>query len=253
MKIELCKPLSVFARGRRENMEDCIFPVHGSALETDTLFLVCDGMGGHAKGEVASRLACDGFTEFIAQHPDAIISEGFFLDAFNHVQNLFDLFIESHAETGGMGTTLVMLYLYSGGAVIVHCGDSRFYHFRGHKLGWKTRDHNLVNEWVRQGLISEEEAAGHPRSNVITRAIQGNKASGVKPDIHFISEPETGDYFFLCTDGLYESINDGQLGEILSADISDEEKINIINELCEGNSRDNYSAYLIKIKNIVPD
>jgi serine/threonine protein phosphatase PrpC len=251
MKIELYKPLSIFGQGARDNMQDCIYPPHGTAKETDSFFIVCDGMGGHAKGETASNLACVSLAEYFTNYPVAGISEQYFLDAFTYVQSVFDNYLQEHKEAGGMGTTLVMLYLANGAAAVIHCGDSRCYHFRDSDLIWKTSDHKLVNEWVKQGLITEQEAVNHPKSNIITRAIQGKNIPGVKPDIFFINQPRQGDYFLLCTDGLYESINDVQLGEILSSKGADEEKINLIGELCEGNSRDNYSAFLLKIKNVI--
>lgn len=251
MKIELYKPLSVFAQGRRDNMEDNIFPAHRAASGNESFFIVCDGMGGHQRGETASKLACEGFAEYFATHPAEDVSEQYFLDAFSFVQDRFDAYINEHKETRGMGTTMVMLYLFNETAAVIHCGDSRCYNFRAADLLWRTQDHKLVNELLKQGLISEREMAAHPRSNVITRAIQGNNILKTQPDIHFINDLKPGDYFFLCSDGIYESISDGQLGEILSAESNDDEKIHIIEELCEGNSKDNYSAFLLKIKNMV--
>jgi serine/threonine protein phosphatase PrpC len=249
MKIELYKPLSIFGQGKRDNMEDCIFPAHRTAKETDPFFIVCDGMGGHTMGETASKLACEGFAGYFVNHPTTGISEQYFLDAFNYVQDLFDSY--EHNETRGMGTTLVMLYFSNDFAAVTHCGDSRFYHFSGPGLIWRTEDHKLVNEWVRCGLISAHDALIHAKSNIISRAIQGNNTLKTKPDIHFIYEIKPGDYFLLCTDGLYESITDEQLGEIISAGSNDDEKLQIIQELCEGNSKDNYSAFFLKIKNII--
>ncbi|NTV83945.1 MAG: serine/threonine-protein phosphatase [Bacteroidales bacterium] len=251
MKIELHRPLSIFARGRRENMEDYIFPEQGIATSADFFFIVCDGMGGHTKGETASKLACEGFSGYFAAHPVSSPSEPYFLDAFDHVQGLFDAYIDEHQETRGMGTTLVMVYLAPDAAHVIHCGDSRFYHFRDRERLWRTRDHKLVEEWVSQGLISAQEALKHPMSNRITRAIQGYGVLKVKPDIHVIHDLKPGDYFFLCTDGIYESITDEELEDIISASVNDDEKLKIINEVCEGNSKDNYSAFLLNIRSII--
>jgi serine/threonine protein phosphatase PrpC len=251
MKIELFSPLSIFARGKRDNMEDCIFPGYGLAKDSDTFFIVCDGMGGHNRGETASNLACQGFSEYFSDNPYPGNPEHYFRDAFDYVEGLFDLYTDQHKETRGMGTTLVMIYFINDTAVVMHCGDSRCYHFRGNELAWRTRDHKLVEEWVSQGLISAQEAAKHPKSNMITRAIQGFNTLKVEPDINIISDIKPGDYFFLCSDGIYESISDSQLGEILASGSSDTEKIQIIEELCSGNSKDNYSAYMLKIKNLV--
>jgi protein phosphatase len=250
MKIELCKPLSIFAPGKRDNMEDAIFPEHGIAKDSDTLFLVCDGMGGHNRGETASSLACRGFSDYFAANPLKSISEQYFLDAFHFVEGLFDSYTEEHKETRGMGTTLVMACFIDEAAVVTHCGDSRLYHFRGQELLWRTCDHKLVEELVRQGIITPGEAVHHPKSNVITKAIQGYNTLNVEPEIHIINDIKPGDHFFLCSDGIYESITDPQLGEILASGSTDAEKLQIIEELCAANSKDNYSAYLLRIKNI---
>jgi PPM family protein phosphatase len=250
MKIELYKPISIFAKGKRDNMEDAIYPEPGKAKDTDTCFLVCDGMGGHNRGETASSLACQGFSDYFAKNPLAHISEQYFLDAFHYVEELFDAYIDEHKETRGMGTTLVMACFIDEAAVVTHCGDSRLYHFRGQELLWKTRDHKLVEELVRQGIITPGEAVHHPKSNVITRAIQGYNTLKVEPDVHIIQDIKPGDHFFLCSDGIYESISDLQLGDILASENTDHEKLQIIEELCEANSKDNYSAYLLRIKNI---
>lgn len=251
MQIELFTPGTVFCQGRRENMEDYIFPVQGEAKEKDTLFIVCDGMGGHAKGETASKLACETFADYLLPHLSEDITERLLTDAFDHVQNTFDQYISGNPETKGMGTTVVLAILNNKGVAVLHCGDSRLYHFRKSELKWKTTDHTLVNEWLKQGLVTKNEAERHPKSNVITRAIQGKNVHNVHPDLHFISDFLAGDYLFLCTDGIYSGVTDEQLTEILSSNEADEAKLNYIKSLCEGNSRDNYSAYLLKIRDIL--
>jgi protein phosphatase len=247
MNIVPGKPCSIFAQGKRDNMEDFIFPEHGTAEESDRFFIVCDGMGGHNKGETASRLAARGFAGYFAQHSSGNISEQYFKDAFLHVEQLFDNYLDEHKEAHGMGTTLVMIYFMHDTAFVTHCGDSRCYHFRGAELLWRTSDHVLAEEWVRQGRITAEEAGKYAKSNVITRAIQGYKTLKVEPDIGKINDIKPGDYFLLCSDGIYESLTDLQLCEIFASNTSAGEKIQIIEELCEGNSRDNYSAYLLNI------
>jgi len=250
MKIELYRPHSIFAQGNRDHMEDYIFPLHGTASDNDRLFIVCDGMGGHTKGEVASKLACEEFASYFRNNKPEELSEKYFLSAFDHVQDEFDKYISSHTEAKGMGTTIVLVYLAEDAATVVHCGDSRFYHLRKDKILFRTRDHKLVEEMVRQGIISAEAAKNHPKKNVITRAIQGKLVSNPKPEIHFLRDLKPGDYMLLCTDGISDGLSDQQISEILSSDTSDEEKMNLIQAMCEGNSNDNYSAYLIKIKNI---
>jgi protein phosphatase len=100
---------------------------------------------------------------------------------------------------------------------------------------------------VRQGVITAEEAASRPKTNRITRAIQGHTVQKTKPDIHFISDIEEGDLFFLCSDGILEAVSDADLTDILSSAQTLNEKMEIIHQICEANSRDNFSAYLIEV------
>ncbi|MBE0662712.1 MAG: serine/threonine-protein phosphatase [Bacteroidales bacterium] len=250
MKIDLFKPQFIFGKGKRDNMEDCIFPYPGLASENDGFFIVCDGMGGHAKGEVASKLACETLGNYFSNHISEMISETTFLDAFNKLQSVFDEYTSNNASAKGMGTTVVMAVLHHNGIAVAHVGDSRFYHFRNGKIIWQTLDHSLVNQWVKQGLISKADAIKHPKSNVITRAIQGKKVAKVSPEVNFIYYVVPGDYFLLCTDGITEGISESQLCDILGSDNDNETKIGLIEQLCEANSRDNYSAYLLKVKEI---
>jgi PPM family protein phosphatase len=251
MKIEIFTPGSIFCQGRRENMEDHLYPVSGTATKDDTLFIVCDGMGGHTNGAVAGKLACEAFAEYLTHHLTKEISAGLLTNAFDHVQNTFDLYIANNPQTKGMGTTVVLVILNPNGVAVLYCGDSRLYHFRNGELKWKTTDHTLVNEWLKQGLLTKTEAERHQKSNVITRAIQGNIIRKIQPDIHFISDLLSSDYLLLCTDGIYSGVSDEQLTEILASNEEDHTKLNHINSLCEGNSRDNYSAYLLRISNII--
>lgn len=251
MKIELFTPGTIFCQGKRENMEDYILPVEGTANENDTLFIVCDGMGGHTKGEAASKLASETFAGYLIPRLTEDITARLLTDAFDHVQNTFDLFVADNPETKGMGTTVVLAILNREGVAVLHCGDSRLYHFRNSEIIWKTTDHTLVNEWLKQGLVTKNEAEHHPKSNVITRAIQGKHVHNVQPDVHFISDIRTDDYLLLCSDGIYSGVSDDQLTEILASNEADEAKLNHIKSLCEGNSRDNYSAYLVKVRDIL--
>lgn len=251
MGIELCKPVSIFQQGSRDNMEDYILPLHGKANENDKLFVVCDGMGGHARGEVASKLACEGFVDYFATHQTASPDDHFLLKAFNHVQSQFDNYIKINRDTKGMGTTVVLVYFTGSAAWVMHCGDSRLYHFRENQLLWRTWDHNMATELFLKGRMSLTEALLAPKSNMITRAIQGHSILKTHPDFHCIDKLQAGDCIFLCTDGITEGISDEQLTDIVASKNSDKEKINIIELLCEGNSRDNHSAFLIRIRNVV--
>lgn len=246
MEIRLNPPLFLNEKGKRENNEDSIFPMPGKVTAEDRLFIVCDGVGGAAKGEVASRLACDSLSAYFSKHQKQA-DEAAILEAFDFTQNQFDDYLLKQPAAKGMGTTLVMMLVHELGLTVAHCGDSRFYHFRKNRIIWQTLDHNITNELVRQGVITAEEAASRPKTNRITRAIQGHTVQKTKPDIHFISDIEEGDLFFLCSDGILEAVSDADLTDILSSAQTLNEKMEIIHQICEANSRDNFSAYLIEV------
>lgn len=246
MEIRLKPPLFLNEKGQRENNEDSIFPLPGKGTAADKLFIVCDGVGGATKGEVASRLACDSMSVYLSKH-QIQAGEAAILEAFDYTQNQFDDYLQKQPEAKGMGTTLVMMLVHEQGLTVAHCGDSRFYHFRKNRIIWQTFDHSMTNELVRQGLISAEEAASRPKSNRISRAIQGYSVHKSKPDIHFINDIKGGDLFFLCSDGVFEAFSDAELTDILSSSQTLNEKMEIIHQICEANSRDNFSAYLIEV------
>lgn len=161
---------------------------------------------------------------------------------------------EESEHKGIMGTTLALLYFSFDKVYIAHIGDSRVYQIRiigGQPcIVHKTFDHSLVNELLRDRIITEQEAASHPNKNIITRAIQPAPAKRYEADVSVVNDILVGDYFFLCTDGVIESLTDNELVKILSEDISDSDKINKIREICSIGSKDNNTAYLIHVKNI---
>lgn len=227
-------------------MEDSIFPGPGTATDADRLFIVCDGMGGHAKGEIASKLACDNFSKMLMAKPE-MLDESALLQAFSETQDLVDQYTTNHPEAEGMGTTIVLAAFTGNGLFVLHCGDSRLVHIRESEILFKTTDHSMVYDWVKQGRLTEQEADRHPMSNIITRAIQGRKVQDVQPDIRFISDLRAGDYIFMCSDGVIESVSTGRLVEILQSGDNDETKMETLRHTCEAHSKDNYSAYLLRI------
>lgn len=250
MKIKIYQPLAIHQVGKRENNEDAVYPLIGKATENDKLFLVCDGVGGATKGEVASQLATQSFAEYfqknaISESDNAIINQ-----ALDFVQEQFDVYIGANPTAKGMGCTLTLLHLHELGVSIAHAGDSRIYHIRNGKIQWRTEDHKMVTEMLKAGVLTPEQAANHPQSNVISRAIQGKTIKAVKADFKLIENIEPNDSFFMCTDGVIESLSDDLLEDIIGNAESDEEKIKLIQQICQGQSSDNFSAFLIKIKTI---
>lgn len=257
--------LSIYEYGQRKDkngnphQEDWIYPSSGTIDNgKDRLFILCDGMGGHAAGEVASAAVCEAMSKTIngALEKGEKFSEQLLLEAIEAAYNLLDERDTSEDGQKKMGTTMTCLMLHEGGATIAHIGDSRVYHIRP-KTGKKqdvvfcTRDHSLVNDLIRIGEITEEEALNHPQKNVITRAMQPNLEHRYKADIITTKDIRPGDYFYLCSDGMLEQTSNDNLCFILANDVTDEEKRDMLVKVSK-NNRDNHSAHLIHILDVQP-
>jgi PPM family protein phosphatase len=227
-------------RQRREN-ED-------SAYMSAPVFVVADGMGGAQAGEVASRIAIETFQQGLPNSgtPEARLAERV-RDA-NH--RIYD---RSRAEQGreGMGTTLTAAYLDDGHLAIAHVGDSRAYLLRDGELTRLTRDHSLVDELVRQGKLTEEQAAEHPQRSIITRAL------GPEPEVEVDTWTYTvraGDVVLLCSDGLTSMVPEDRMAEIIrSAPTLAEAGDLLIAEANEAGGRDNITVVLWRIEEGEPD
>ena len=239
--------------GKRGNNEDNVYPKSTEKKPVDNLFMVCDGVGGAEKGEVASSIACASVAEFMRimqQTPEIIITDDLIQDAVHQAEQGMQNYIADFPESKGMASTFTMLYFTPQNAVIAHCGDSRVYHIRNGKILFQTHDHSLVNELLASGFIkTEEEARNHPKKNMITRALSGDKKDKAVADVKFIPNDEIfrDDLFLLCSDGVLESIENTTIEQIIKREKSPEEIINEIYTRCEGHSNDNYSAIVVKV------
>lgn len=249
MKIQIAAPLALHEQGQRPNNEDNLFPVLGKNTSDDRLFLVCDGVGGADKGEIASAIVCRSIPHYFSQNRIAISDEQTINNAVAYAEAELERHIEAHPDTAGMATTLTLLHFHDQGTSVAHIGDSRIYHVRNGQICWRSQDHSYVNELVKSGIISSEEARKHPKRNVITRAVQGTKTP-VKADVHLIEDVREEDYFFLCTDGILEGFEESDLMEILGNQQSDLEKMAQIQKQCQAKSHDNFTAFLIHIRSV---
>jgi serine/threonine protein phosphatase PrpC len=174
----------------RSNNED-------SYYAGDHLLVVADGMGGMAAGDLASRLAIDAMTPL-----DVQIDNDQQMDALHQALEAANGLIAEQVVADnslqGMGTTLTAVIFSGTRAAMAHVGDSRAYLLRDGRLNQLTKDDTYVQMLVDQGLISPDEAAGHPRRSVVTRVLQGEPVS----PSYVIVEPEAGDRWMLCSDGL---------------------------------------------------
>lgn len=255
MKFTIATPLAIHEMGKRQNQEDAIYPKMGNATAEDRLFIVCDGMGGHESGEVASNTVCHAISLYIREKTDKnTFSEAQLNQALEYAYDALDEADKGHDSVKKMGTTLTLLKFHEGGCTLAHIGDSRIYHIRpSEHYIWHTRDHSLVNDLYEIGEISLEEMKTFPQKNVITRAMQPGLEKRPKANVRQITDVKAGDYFFLCSDGMLEETEDENLLNIFSdPETTDEEKKEILIKVTEEN-RDNHSAYIIHVTEVSED
>ncbi|HEY3352852.1 MAG TPA: Stp1/IreP family PP2C-type Ser/Thr phosphatase [Polyangia bacterium] len=197
-----------------------------SLLEDEQLFMVADGMGGHASGEVASKMAADAIAEFYLRTKDEDATWPYKMDRqLSYIENRlvcgiklanYRIFEAASQDIRfkGMGTTVVSLLLNAEKVYIAHVGDSRCYRVRTGKIDQMTRDHSLLEDYMdAKPDMTEEEKRNFPHKNVITRAL--GMRDTVQVDIK--REPiQDGDFFVLCSDGLSGMVRDPQILEIVS-------------------------------------
>src|ERR1700733_438113 len=196
-----------------------------SIIEESGLYIVADGMGGHASGEVASKMAVDYMKEFfVATSSDPERTWPYKMDRSKGYEEnrlitgikLANLRIYESAQREsrqrGMGTTIVVLFAVEDGVYVAHVGDSRSYRFRDGKIEQLTEDHSLLNDYIKMKRLTAEEIANFPHKNVIVRAL-GMKDT-VKVDTRF-EAPRANDIYLLCSDGLSGPVTDDEMLEIL--------------------------------------
>ena len=212
-------------------------------------------MGGHDAGEIASGIVCTTLgarcSQYLKLHqelPDSVLLE-----------LLEETYLELDKHDSGsskkMGTTLAFLALHSNGATVAHIGDSRVYHIRPGDsdietiILFKTEDHSLINDLIKIGELTKEEARHSSKRNVITRAMQPN-IDRCKADIQHISDIKEGDYFYICSDGMLEQDemeNGAALKRIFSNEVPNiKEKVSILKGATAENS-DNHTAFIIEV------
>lgn len=243
--------------GQRENQEDSLYPALGKQTDQDRLFILCDGMGGHEKGEVASSTVCDVISKTVLSiwNPNEPLTDEMFKTALDKAFDALDA--KDNGEERKMGTTMTFLCLHANGVTVAHIGDSRVYQLRPKskkgpaQIVFRTQDHSLVNDLVKIGEITEEEAKHHPQKNVITRAMQPSQERRVKADIAHLTDVKPGDYFYMCSDGMLEQASDENILNIITKpDATNEQKIEILHGATDEN-RDNHTANIIYIENVI--
>jgi len=212
------------------------------------IFIVCDGMGGAAGGEIASRLAVDTVMAHLAAHPKDLSPREALHQAVCTANRAVHERAESDPGLSGMGTTLVALLLQPGAALIAHAGDSRCYLFRSGKLSRQTHDHSLIDEQIRLGTITAEEAEHSPFRSVITRAI-GTQPSVSEEILELPVQP--GDLFLLCTDGLTREVREDEIARTLAIATQSPEldpaAFRLVESANQAGGRDNITCLLVRV------
>lgn len=254
MKVRIYQPQAIYEVGGRANQEDAIFPALGAATAADRLFILCDGMGGHEKGEVASQAVSRAMAEYIGRNADVseAVDDDVLLAALEAACRALDALDDGAARK--MGTTLCLMLFHRGGLTAMHVGDSRIYHIRPaeHRVLYQSRDHSLVYELFQAGEITYEQMRTSPQKNIITRAIQPGEDNRVRPAIVHIADIRAGDYFYMCSDGMLERMENSGLCALLSADTTDESKREALVAATAANA-DNHSAYLVHIADVAAE
>ena len=216
-----------------------------SLLARAPLFVVADGMGGAQAGEVASQIAVESFRHGLkdASQPEAALAT--LAQAAN--SRIHEL-SHSNAEQAGMGTTLTAVYVGEQEVAIAHVGDSRAYCLREGELQRLTDDHSLVDELLRQGRLTPEEAVEHPQRSVITRAL--GPEGKVEVDTRSF-RARAGDVYLLCSDGLTTMLTEEEIAAILGSHhrLRDAGEA-LIAAANEAGGRDNITVLLIRLEDV---
>jgi protein phosphatase len=206
----------------RKNNEDACF-----VIPKENVYILCDGVGGHNSGEVASRRTVSGIAEYVSENSLEDVK------TFRTVKTYFNNCVQkvnyeiltasrSQIENRGMATTLVLSYFCKNKLYVLNVGDSRAYILRDGVLKQITEDHTYVNSLIKAGVITEEQAEAHENKNMITRAVGADYS--VQADF-FSMTIRPGDIILMCSDGLYGEIPDEKMAELLQQEKS-------MNDIC---------------------
>lgn len=255
MKIITKLALALNEIGKRRRQEDSLMPNPYVNCVGKNCFIVCDGIGGYEKGDVASRTVATSL--YVLLH-GVEVDEPTFSNALGYSFDALDskAKIENSNE---MGTTMACLCFSENGYLAAHIGDTRIYHVRpslaaggSPEILYKSWDHSYLNMLIKLGEITEMEATGSKYKNVLLKAMQCNMTNRPIPIIHISTDVAAGDYFFMCSDGVWECMEDEDLCLILdNHSLTDAQKLERIKAICEAKSLDNYTCWLIPVQTIM--
>jgi PPM family protein phosphatase len=229
-------------RGPRRNNQDAL-------LAEPPVFVVADGMGGHAAGELASAIVVETFETLIGRDD---VTPAAVCELIGRSNEAILRTADADPERHGMGTTLVALVMVNDGTadywLAANLGDSRLYRFSHGELRQLTVDHSYVQELVDAGRIDAEEARLHPQRNIITRVLGSRQPPEAE---YWLFMPEAGERYLLCSDGLCGELADGEIARLL-ADVVDPSLAasTLVREALMAGGRDNATAIVIDVKGV---
>lgn len=221
-------------KGKRDKNEDCLV---AKKINDLYVFGIADGMGGHARGEFASKIAIGELKESFKRKGQAGLIDGF--------EKANDTIVNENARRqSNMGTTLAACSYNekTGECIIAHVGDSRVYIF-GDKI-WKTTDHSMVQNLVKKGVIAEEEAFGHPQKNIVTKALGLEKRVDIDINKKIIKNAN----LLLCSDGLSDYVNDEEIAKIVEKYRPEMVCKKLVKKALDNGSKDNITIIVVNLK-----
>lgn len=243
---------------RREKNED-------SYLVNDDLrlYAVADGMGGHLGGDIASKLATDTLDEVVKaleSDPDTTLQEGVSIKPGEYQgylryaiklssKRIFDR-SRDESQLKGMGTTMVSILFRDNKVYIANVGDSRAYRIRDEEIVQVTKDHSLVGEQMRAGIMTEEEARGSRLKNIITRSVGFQEDVDADIDIRVVRQ---GDRYLLCSDGLSNLMEDGEIRDVVATNDLEKAAKRLVDLANERGGDDNITVILAEVSELDED
>ncbi len=230
----------------REHNEDYLghFIKNAGKKDSSIIAIVADGMGGAAAGEIASKIAVNTILNIYTNHPSENILE-ILEEALLGTKEEMLTTAQNEAHLRGMGTTIVAIVLKNETAYYAHIGDSRIYYISSNETKQLTQDHSMVQELLRKGIITYEEAKHHPNANIITRVLGTHKK--VEPEFAIYEPLKAGDMFVLCSDGLSNLIDEEEIAISVRKNEPNEACKELVELAKKRGGNDNITIIILKV------
>lgn len=255
MKIKIKAPLGISEKGQSPVQCNSFFPNLANVKASDRVFVLCDGVSGHAHSEVASAVVARTLGEWMSANVDfsqqltGVTVRRAVVNAQDHLDATYCRFEPSRYP---MGTTMAMLAFGDFGVAAAHIGNTRVYHLRpfSREVLYRSRDHSLVNDLFAAGRLTRAEADASAKKNVLTRAMLPSPCNVAVPDVAFITDIKAGDYFILCCDGITSALSDKKLKDVLChSQMSNAQKLASLKMLTDTVTA-NHSILLIEVESV---